>query len=105
MVKRRRGIKRNLAVKLSIPDYETHLGLRHSPPQGNFYPPGRAPPRRPFCATAMPFSGSMQVSARPAASSSTLRNAFAAAAVQRTAWNPSAFPIAEQGCSPTRSTT
>lgn len=40
-VKGKRGIKRNLAVKLTIRDYETYLGFRHSPPEGNLYPPGR----------------------------------------------------------------
>jgi uncharacterized OB-fold protein len=28
-------------VKLTIRDYETYLGFRHSPPEGNLYPPGR----------------------------------------------------------------
>ena len=37
----RRGIKRNLAVKLTIPDYETYLGFRHNAPEGNYYPPVR----------------------------------------------------------------
>ncbi len=37
----RRGIKRNLARKLAIPDYQTYLGFRHSPPEGNYYPPVR----------------------------------------------------------------
>jgi hydroxymethylglutaryl-CoA synthase len=37
----RRGIKENLGRKLLIPDYETYLGFRHSPPEGNYYPPVR----------------------------------------------------------------
>jgi hydroxymethylglutaryl-CoA synthase len=37
----RRGIRNNLAVKLSIRDYETYLGFRHNPPEGNYYPPAR----------------------------------------------------------------
>jgi 3-hydroxy-3-methylglutaryl CoA synthase len=37
----RRGIKRNLAQKMTIPDYETYLGIRHSLPESTLYPPGR----------------------------------------------------------------
>ena len=37
----RRGIKRNLALKMTIPDYETYLGFRHNPPEGDLYPPLR----------------------------------------------------------------
>ncbi len=37
----RRGIKRNLALKLTIPDYETYLSYRHNPSDGNYYPPAR----------------------------------------------------------------
>ncbi len=37
----RRGIKRNLAVKLMIPDYDTYLCYRHRPPDGSYYPPAR----------------------------------------------------------------
>jgi 3-hydroxy-3-methylglutaryl CoA synthase/uncharacterized OB-fold protein len=37
----RRAIKNNLAIKLPIPDYSTYLGFRHSPPEGDFYPPQR----------------------------------------------------------------
>ena len=37
----RRGIRRNLARKMVIPDYETYLGFRHSPQEGNLYPPAR----------------------------------------------------------------
>ena len=37
----RRGIKRNLDLKLTIPDFQTYLGFRHNPPEGSLYPPVR----------------------------------------------------------------
>jgi 3-hydroxy-3-methylglutaryl CoA synthase len=37
----RRGIRRNLAMKMTIPDYETYLGFRHNPPEEDLYPPLR----------------------------------------------------------------
>jgi 3-hydroxy-3-methylglutaryl CoA synthase len=38
----RRGIKRNLGIKRTIPDYESYLGIRHNPPPGSsLYPPVR----------------------------------------------------------------
>ena len=40
-IKNRRGIKRNLAQKMTIPDYDTYLCYRHSPPNGSYYPPVR----------------------------------------------------------------
>jgi uncharacterized OB-fold protein len=35
----RRGIRQNLAMKMTIPDYETYLGFRHNPPDEDLYPP------------------------------------------------------------------
>jgi hydroxymethylglutaryl-CoA synthase len=35
------SLKHDLAQKLSIPDYETYLGIRHNPPEGTYYPPVR----------------------------------------------------------------
>ena len=40
-IKNRRGIKRNLAQKMTIPDYDTYLCYRHGPPNGSYYPPVR----------------------------------------------------------------
>ena len=40
-IRGRRGMKRNLSTKLTIPDYQGYLGFRHSPPEGNLYPPVR----------------------------------------------------------------
>jgi hydroxymethylglutaryl-CoA synthase len=37
----RPGMRRSLEKKLTISDYETYLGFRHSPPEGRFYPPVR----------------------------------------------------------------
>jgi hydroxymethylglutaryl-CoA synthase len=37
----RRGIKRNLTLKMPIPDYDTYLEFRHRPPAGSYYPPVR----------------------------------------------------------------
>jgi hydroxymethylglutaryl-CoA synthase len=36
-----RSIAHSLAKKMIIPDYETYTGFRHSPPEGNYYPPTR----------------------------------------------------------------
>jgi hydroxymethylglutaryl-CoA synthase len=35
----RRAIRRNLAMKLTVPDYGIYLGFRHMQPEGNLYPP------------------------------------------------------------------
>jgi len=40
-VQGRRGIKRNLALKVTIPDYNFYLAFRHNPPESNLYPPVR----------------------------------------------------------------
>jgi hydroxymethylglutaryl-CoA synthase len=40
-IKSRRGIKRNLALTMTIPDYDTYLSYRHRPPDGSYYPPVR----------------------------------------------------------------
>jgi hydroxymethylglutaryl-CoA synthase len=37
----RRGMKRSLAMKMTIPDYESYLGFRHNPQESNLYPPVR----------------------------------------------------------------